>query len=267
MTATRTYYDVLGVSPETHPVVIKAAFRALAKEYHPDSSAEGAADPDRFIELQDAYAVLSDPAARSAYDGELRAALEGSALALPALAETVLPEAAEPDRELETAALRAVHARFLVYSDDLAAGFREAAMTGRSEDELLAFADVMEEHFLKEYFGQDRDVRAIAKLLLLRCRKAALVELNELASASAALAEPGKQKVLAGFVERHFAGDTLILPWLRERLGAGQQVAPVAKPVRQALPRRRHALRGVVKVTCLSCAVYLGLLVVSAASN
>ena len=54
----RTFYDVLGVSPETPVVVLKAAFRALAKEYHPDSSAEAAADPDRFIELQDAYVQI-----------------------------------------------------------------------------------------------------------------------------------------------------------------------------------------------------------------
>lgn len=269
MTAIRTHYDVLGVSPETPPVVIKAAFRALAKEYHPDSSAEAAADPERFIELQDAYAVLSDPVARSSYDGELRAAIEASSRAVLAPQNEAAGDVADPASGLGTAALRAVHARFLVYSDELAAGFREAALTGRSEDELLSFAEAMEDHFLQEYFGQDRDVRAVAKLLLLRCRKTALVELNDLVSATSGPADPAKHRFLAGFIERHFADDRLILPWLREKFAAPppRSVAPVERPLRKPPRRRARALRSVVKVACLSGAVYLGLLVVSAAGN
>lgn len=271
----RTYYDVLGVTPETPAVVIKAAFRALAKEYHPDSSAEAAADPERFIELQDAYAVLSDPAARSNYDLALRDSL-GPEASPPVEAEQGDAAAVVPAVQ-DGPALQAVHARFMLYSEELAAGFREALRSGRSEEELLVFADHLEDQFLREYFGEDHDVRALAKLLLLRCRKDAVLELNALVSASAGFPETARRRRIAEFVGRHFADEGLLSPWIRDRFcntraeAAGRVVEPSHKPQRRAakaLPQRRpHRVRSVVKVVCLSCAVYFGLLFVSAAGN
>lgn len=273
--ARRTYYDVLGVSPETPSVVLKAAFRALAKEYHPDSSADAAADPDRFIELQDAYAVLSDPVSRSAYDNALREALPEDGHAVPEdTADIQVPAPATP----ETPALQSVHARFMLYSDELAAGFREAMRSGRSEEQLLAFADRMEDQFLMEYFGEDHNVRALAKILLLRCRKDAVLELNELIGASAGLPAAARRRAVSDFVERHFADDGLLSPWLHEKFStirAAQAVQLVDKPPRvperretRALPPRRpHRMANMVKVFCWSCAVYFGLTIVSAATN
>lgn len=274
--ASRTYYDVLGVSPETPAVVVKAAFRALAKEYHPDSSAEAAADPDRFIELQDAYAVLSDPAARSAYDTALQEAADaerqGSAEVSPDSGEGAVPVPLAPDGP----ALQAVHARFMLYSEELAAGFREAVRAGRSEDELLAFAERIEEQFLKEYFGDDQDIRALAKLLLLRCRKDAVLELNALVGTSVGFPPAARRRSLAEFIERHFAGEGLLLPWLREKF-AGSPPPPAAlaaEPERRQerlatsrKPTRPQTVRSMVKVLCWSCAVYFGVLVVSALTH
>ena len=68
----RTYYDVLGVAADAPDIVIKAAFRALAKEYHPDRAGGQAMDPEKFIEIQNAYAVLSNPESRGEYDARLR---------------------------------------------------------------------------------------------------------------------------------------------------------------------------------------------------
>lgn len=275
--ATRTYYDVLGVSQESPLVVIKAAFRALAKEYHPDSGSEAASDPERFIELQDAYATLSDDAARNAYDAALREALaagQGEAAPQPAAhpSETALQVPVVP----ESGALTAVHARLMLYSEELAAGFREAVQAGRSEEELLAFAEHIEEQFLKEYFGEEQDVRVLAKLLLLRCRKAAVLELNELLGACAGLPAAARRRALADFLERHFRGETLLLPWLRERFAPPRAVQPmpvaaVARPARRESLRapaaRPHTLRSVVKVFCWSCAMYFGIIFVSAVAG
>lgn len=61
------YYRVLQVDPEAESEVIKAAYRALSRKYHPDGSHPS---PDRMKQINDAYAVLSDPVTRARYSEE-----------------------------------------------------------------------------------------------------------------------------------------------------------------------------------------------------
>lgn len=63
----RNYYDILGISRDATQAQIKAAYRKLAKKYHPDSSSGKDGDKQRFQEIQEAYAVLSDPEKRKMY--------------------------------------------------------------------------------------------------------------------------------------------------------------------------------------------------------
>lgn len=63
----RNYYDILGISRDATQAQIKAAYRRLAKKYHPDSSSGRDEDKERFQEIQEAYAVLSDPEKRKMY--------------------------------------------------------------------------------------------------------------------------------------------------------------------------------------------------------
>ena len=56
----RDYYEVLGVSRNASDEEIKKAFRRLAKQYHPDANKEPGVEA-RFIEVKEAYEVLSDP--------------------------------------------------------------------------------------------------------------------------------------------------------------------------------------------------------------
>ena len=58
-------YLVLQVDPSADPIVIQAAYRALARRYHPDGVVPDAA---RMAELNSAYAILRDPDARCRYD-------------------------------------------------------------------------------------------------------------------------------------------------------------------------------------------------------
>ena len=67
MATKRDYYEILGVSRSASKDEIKNAYRALAMKYHPDKNKDASAE-ERFKEISEAYAVLSDDEKRSTYD-------------------------------------------------------------------------------------------------------------------------------------------------------------------------------------------------------
>jgi hypothetical protein len=66
------HYAVLGIRPTADQEVIAAAYRALAKKFHPDTgAATGTASEEDFRAVREAYEILGDPVLRGAYDAEL----------------------------------------------------------------------------------------------------------------------------------------------------------------------------------------------------
>lgn len=61
----KSYYAVLGISPDASTREVKNAYRRLAKQYHPDH--EGG-DTRKFRDIQEAYNVLADSEKRRCYE-------------------------------------------------------------------------------------------------------------------------------------------------------------------------------------------------------
>ena len=64
----KDFYAVLGVAKDADTTEIKKAYRKLAKQYHPDRNAGDAAAEQKFKDVGEAHAVLSDPEQRREYD-------------------------------------------------------------------------------------------------------------------------------------------------------------------------------------------------------
>ncbi len=64
----KDYYEILGVNRNSTSQVIKEAYRKLALRYHPDRNKENPYAVEKMKEINEAYAVLSDPKKRRHYD-------------------------------------------------------------------------------------------------------------------------------------------------------------------------------------------------------
>ena len=62
------YYETLGVKKDVTPTEIKKKYRKLALKYHPDKNEGDKQAEEKFKEISEAYAVLSDPEKRKQYD-------------------------------------------------------------------------------------------------------------------------------------------------------------------------------------------------------
>ena len=72
MAKVEDYYSILQVSPHAPITDIKAAFRRLARLYHPDLNPDDPESAEKFKHISQAYETLSDPNKRRRYDRELK---------------------------------------------------------------------------------------------------------------------------------------------------------------------------------------------------
>ncbi|MBO5313519.1 MAG: molecular chaperone DnaJ [Clostridia bacterium] len=68
MAEKQDYYEVLGLSKGASADEIKKAYRQMAKKYHPDMNPDDKEAEQKFKEVNEAYAILSDPEKKAQYD-------------------------------------------------------------------------------------------------------------------------------------------------------------------------------------------------------
>jgi hypothetical protein len=97
----QTHYDVLGVARSATAAQVRAAYRAAARDHHPDAGG----DVDRMRAVNAAWRVLGDPARRAAYDRQLASGRVGSGndggAAAPAQADDWAPDLEDLDLTAE----------------------------------------------------------------------------------------------------------------------------------------------------------------------
>jgi DnaJ-class molecular chaperone len=103
----KSYFAILGISPDSTAAEIRSAYRRLAKEYHPDGYA---GDSKRFRQIQEAYTVLGENRTRRQHEQRLA---KPSAIAVPKQAVHSRPEPLIPNKQKGTfksaTPLRSVH--------------------------------------------------------------------------------------------------------------------------------------------------------------
>jgi molecular chaperone DnaJ len=73
----KDFYKTLGVDKDTPAEDVKKAYRKLAQKHHPDANPDDPSAEERFKEISEAYATLSDPEQRKEYDQVRRVAGSG----------------------------------------------------------------------------------------------------------------------------------------------------------------------------------------------
>jgi curved DNA-binding protein CbpA len=173
MDAAKDYYRVLGVTVDADAAAVQAAYRALAKKYHPDAPAE-TRSAERFIEVQEAYEVLGARDSKGAYD-EARAAARAE------------QERQAHERAKEEAVWRAHirdepeiadhHADLSRLARSLGRRYRSGILAGMDDRSPGDFARFLEEQFITRHFGEDPQMRRLGKALLEDGQRSAAAEL------------------------------------------------------------------------------------------
>lgn len=174
------YYAILHVLPSADADVIKAAYRVLARRYHPDSSTGSKDEAHRRMqEINAAYEVLGDEQKRAAYDREREQTkseteFDGASDETDALFEQDWQVACKycPDAKVCFDYL----SRF---SPKLAFSYASYLMETKKFQVSRDIAQKFQHEFVKNYFGDNIQIQRLASQLLLCGEKEAAKAINQ----------------------------------------------------------------------------------------
>ena len=198
----KDYYAILGVHPSAEEAVISAAYRALAKLYHPDLY-KGSDAADRMAKINEAYETLSDEEKRKEYDSSRSNNLPEDDPIFDSteyndeeffgedwsLAMEYYPEAAKEAKELAK------------ISSKLAFAYKAYLIDTKSFNEHKAVFERFRREFLSSYFGKNAELRLFARRLIEKGKKEALLDLNKAVKGVGSSVDP--ERVIRKLAEKH----------------------------------------------------------------
>jgi curved DNA-binding protein CbpA len=174
------YYSILHVLPSAEIDVIKAAYKALARKYHPDTYAgDKAYAGKRMQEINDAFGVIGDPDKRKKYDEKRKAANQEDEFSL---------NGEENDAQLEAdwnvackycPEASGCFAHLNKLSRSLAFAFKSYLLDSKQFSECLKIRDKFRAEFLKNYFGANPAIQEIGEELVIAGEIAAAKSVNQ----------------------------------------------------------------------------------------
>ena len=191
------YYAVLGVLPDAEDVVIAAAYRALAKRYHPDQwQGDRSTAHQRMSEINKAYEVLGAAVRRADYDKKrARSHPEFSACDNQEQAEAFKSALTDTEAKWETACsiypdLAELRSGLAKISTQQAFAFVTILLEAKVFKRRGAIAVQLERAYLERYFGTNEHILDYAKYLVLHGHLGAVKLLNHLVSVMGSEVDP-----------------------------------------------------------------------------
>lgn len=190
MDINKDYYSILGILPSAELVVIKAAYIAMLKVYHPDKF-EGTKEEghSRTIEINEAYQTLSNKEIKAKYD-QFRAERSDDNFSFKKGNETFdnKEEAASQTLDKDWALatkyqpdLISLESKLFKISSRLAFTFRLKVLEFKVFKHAEELAEELENLYLESYFGTNDKVIEFAKRLIKDHYREAANELNQIA--------------------------------------------------------------------------------------
>ena len=184
MDKNKDYYAILGVHPTAEIAVIEAAYKALAKRYHPDVSQDNPEEAHRRMqEINEAYEVLSNTTKRKEYD-DLKGSGTQEAGDFFRGEEDVEPEYDPLDEDWKVALeyypeLEEYLTQLRRISWKLGYGFKAYIVDTKNYENGAKIYNQMYEEFVERYFGTNESIIEFANTLIETNNKQALKELNK----------------------------------------------------------------------------------------
>jgi len=183
------HYSTLGVLPEADPVVIKAAYRALAQTYHPDKwCGDPAIATQRMAAINEAYRILGDAKLRAEYDATLQKVYRQDSYGDDQSSErdnAFSSALSETEQRWRVATsifpdLDQYRARLSRISTLLSFAYVTLLLETKRFNDRAVVAEKLETEFLSRYFGTNEQVLGFAKDLIVSGRKEAAKLLNQI---------------------------------------------------------------------------------------
>ena len=184
MDKNKDYYAILGVHPTAEIAVMEAAYKALAKRYHPDVSQDNPEEAHRRMqEINEAYEVLSNTTKRKEYD-DLKGSGTQEAGDFFRGEEDVEPEYDPLDEDWKVALeyypeLEQYLNQLRRISWKLGYGFKAYIVDTKNYENGAKIYNQMYEEFVERYFGTNESIIEFANTLIETNNKQALKELNK----------------------------------------------------------------------------------------